>query len=64
VRIEIDIGELPEPSAAQRAEQQAAVRLADAERALHEDPNVQSLQKIFGAVVQSGSIRVSNEEKP
>ncbi len=64
VRIEIDIGELPEPSAAQRAEQQAAVRLADTERALHEDPNVQSLQKIFGAVVRSGSIRVINEEKP
>jgi DNA polymerase-3 subunit gamma/tau len=64
VRIEIDIGELPEPSAAQRAEQQAAVRLAETERALQEDPNVQSLQKIFGAVVQSGSIRVSNEEKP
>ena len=64
VRIEIDIGDLPEPSAAQRAEQQAAVRLADTERALQQDPNVQGLQKIFGAVVQSGSIRVSNEEKP
>ncbi len=63
VRIEVDIGDLPDPTAAQRAEQQAAVRLADAERALQDDPNVQSLQKIFGAVVQSGSIRVSNEDK-
>ena len=68
VRIEIDIGELPEPTAAQRAEQLAAQRLASTEQALQQDPNVQSLQKIFGAVVQSGSIRVTDpgnhEEQP
>jgi DNA polymerase III subunit gamma/tau len=63
VRIEIEIGDTPEPTAAQRAEQQAAAQLASAEQALHQDPNVQNLQKMFGAVVQSGSIRINSEDQ-
>ncbi len=62
LRIEVDIGELPAPTAAQQAEQQAAQQLASTEQALHQDPNVQNLQKMFGAVVQTDSIRVNSKE--
>ncbi len=47
---------------AQREERLSNERLSDAERSLRDDPNVKTLQSLFGAELDPGSVRVRDKE--
>jgi DNA polymerase-3 subunit gamma/tau len=57
LRIDIEVGEPPAPSAAELSARESAAQLAATQRALEDDPTVQGMQKMFGATLQPHSVR-------